>query len=231
MNTDRTIPDTGAVFLLFAIILGVYLFICLLLKDLPQEGGWHLVNLFAPELLALLLPTLVFIKVKQLNLRVTLKINTISFTTGLMIFFITVMSFIIIAGVHDLLSPLFRTYEERTTRMVQQLVKAAEVNIVIFLIGVTIVPAICEEMLFRGFILSGLQTEHGKTRAIILSALLFGLLHFVPSQVVLMTLFGILLGWLTIRTGSILVPILMHFVHNVLAVIVLLQPDCWHLLR
>ncbi len=230
MDTDRTLPNTGAVFLLFAILLGVYLFISLILSGLPREEDWYLISLLVPELAILLLP-LVFIRVKRLNFRATLKIESISFTTGWLTFFIALIAFIVLGGLNDLLSPLFKSYEEMTIRMVQQLIKAAESNIIIFLIGVTIVPAICEEVLFRGFILSGLQAEHGKTKAVVFSGLLFGLLHFIPNQIVLMSLFGMLLGFLTLQTGSILVPMLLHFVNNVLAVTLILQPQLWNSMK
>ena len=53
-------------------------------------------------------------------------------------------------------------------------------------LGVTIgvfalLPAICEEFAFRGFILSGLEHQHRTRSAILLSALMFGFLHVLLS--------------------------------------------------
>jgi sodium transport system permease protein len=90
-------------------------------------------------------------------------------------------------------------------------------SIVIF----ALIPAICEEFAFRGFILSGL--EHGRrTRsAILLSALMFGFLHVLLSlfqQLFNATVLGIVLGLLAVRSRSIIPGIVFHFLNNALAV-------------
>ena len=90
-------------------------------------------------------------------------------------------------------------------------------SIVIF----ALIPAICEEFAFRGFILSGL--EHGRrTRsAILLSALMFGFLHVLLSlfqQLFNATLLGVVLGLLAVRSRSIVPAIVFHFINNSLAV-------------
>jgi sodium transport system permease protein len=89
------------------------------------------------------------------------------------------------------------------------------------LVVFALIPAICEELAFRGFILSGLEREHRTRSAILLSALMFGFLHVLLSlfqQLFNATLLGIVLGLLAVRSGSILPGILFHFVNNALAV-------------
>ena len=89
-------------------------------------------------------------------------------------------------------------------------------------IGVfALVPAICEEFAFRGFILSGLEHEHRTRSAILLSALMFGFLHVLLSlfqQLFNATLLGIVLGLLAVRSRSILPGIVFHFLNNAIAV-------------
>ena len=84
-----------------------------------------------------------------------------------------------------------------------------------------LVPAICEEFAFRGFILSGLERQHRTRSAILLSALMFGFLHVLLSlfqQLFNATLLGIVLGLLAVRSRSILPGIVFHFLNNALAV-------------
>ena len=84
-----------------------------------------------------------------------------------------------------------------------------------------LVPAVCEELAFRGFILSGLEHQHRTRSAILLSALMFGFLHVLLSlfqQLFNATLLGIVLGLLAVRSRSILPGILFHFLNNALAV-------------
>ncbi|QDU78721.1 ABC-2 family transporter protein [Polystyrenella longa] len=75
-------------------------------------------------------------------------------------------------------------------------------------------PAICEEIAFRGFILSGLA-HHGRLGiAIVFSSLAFGLMHMIPQQVFNASLLGLVLGLLCLRSNSLLPGILFHFVNN-----------------
>lgn len=80
-----------------------------------------------------------------------------------------------------------------------------------------VVPAVCEELAFRGFILAGLERGHSPRTAIILSALLFGFMHVLVSlfqQLFNATLLGLILGLLAVRSASILPGIVFHMLHN-----------------
>ncbi len=83
-----------------------------------------------------------------------------------------------------------------------------------------LIPAICEEFAFRGFILTGLERGHSKRDAIIMSALLFGFMHVLISlfqQLFNATLLGLVLGLLAVRSRSILPGIVFHTLNNGLA--------------
>ncbi|HEX8201968.1 MAG TPA: ABC transporter permease subunit/CPBP intramembrane protease [Isosphaeraceae bacterium] len=82
------------------------------------------------------------------------------------------------------------------------------------------VPAVCEEVAVRGYILSGLERGRRTRSAIVISALLFGFLHVLLSlfqQFFNATLLGLVLGLLAIRSGSLLPGIAFHFLNNALA--------------
>ncbi|NLY09800.1 MAG: CPBP family intramembrane metalloprotease [Tissierellia bacterium] len=78
---------------------------------------------------------------------------------------------------------------------------------------VCIIPAICEEMMFRGIMLNAYE-EDGKRYAIWATALLFGIFHFSLQNLIGPFLLGALLGFLTMKTGSIYAAMIAHFVHN-----------------
>jgi sodium transport system permease protein len=85
-----------------------------------------------------------------------------------------------------------------------------------------IVPAICEELAFRGFILSGLEHDFKPWSAILFSAFLFGFLHVLLSlfqQLFNASLLGVILGLLAIRSRSILPGIVFHAINNTLAIV------------
>ncbi|MDG1872989.1 MAG: ABC transporter permease subunit [Mariniblastus sp.] len=80
-------------------------------------------------------------------------------------------------------------------------------------------PAVIEELAFRGFILSGLQSLRSKWQAILISAVLFGIAHGVIQQTLITTVVGFLLGIIAIQTRSIIPCMLFHLTHNSLAVL------------
>ncbi len=82
------------------------------------------------------------------------------------------------------------------------------------LLAVAVAPAVCEELAFRGFILSGLQRSGRNWLAIVISAVVFGLIHGIPQQQFNAALLGIIIGLLAVRSGSLLPGVLFHFIYN-----------------
>lgn len=80
--------------------------------------------------------------------------------------------------------------------------------------ALVLVAPLTEELLFRGLILRGLLRRGSVTAAIVLSALLFGLVHLNPWQSTTTTMMGLLLGWWTVRTGSLLPALAAHALNN-----------------
>jgi sodium transport system permease protein len=86
------------------------------------------------------------------------------------------------------------------------------------LLLLAVLPAICEEVVFRGFVFAGLLENKGVLRAVIGSAVLFGLSHGVLQQTICATTMGIVLGWLAYRTGGIACTFAFHLIHNSLSI-------------
>ena len=82
-----------------------------------------------------------------------------------------------------------------------------------------VMPAICEELAFRGFILSGLRHLGRKWRAIVITAMFFGITHAVFQQSITAFLLGVIIGYIAVQTGSLLPGILYHITHNSLLVL------------
>lgn len=81
-----------------------------------------------------------------------------------------------------------------------------------------LLPAIGEELTFRG-LLQGLFSPKYKTAAIWIAAAIFSFIHFQFYGFVPRMLMGALFGYMLVWTGSLWVPILMHFTNNAVAVI------------
>lgn len=74
---------------------------------------------------------------------------------------------------------------------------------------VALVPS-AEELLFRGLFLTGLSGRYGRGMGLLLSSLLFGVIHFGAVPAVYASVAGLLLGWLSLATGSIYLSIALH---------------------
>jgi CAAX protease family protein len=90
------------------------------------------------------------------------------------------------------------------------------------LIMIAVIPGIGEELVFRGVLIKLFKNWTGNVHvAVIISSLLFSAIHmqfygFVPRLVL-----GLILGYLFVWSGSIWVPIILHFFNNAFALVVL----------
>jgi membrane protease YdiL (CAAX protease family) len=89
---------------------------------------------------------------------------------------------------------------------------------VLAVLGVSLAP-LCEELIFRGFLLPLVARTIGPIPGIVTTALLFGLLHggqnrWLWQAVVLVGFAGFVFGWVRYRTGSTAASVLMHAGYN-----------------
>lgn len=88
---------------------------------------------------------------------------------------------------------------------------------------ISVIAPLLEEVMFRGAIQGDmLRKVRNPWLAIIISALIFGIFHMNPVQIVYATLLGIVLGWIYYRTGSLMSVILGHVLNNTIATIFML---------
>lgn len=80
-----------------------------------------------------------------------------------------------------------------------------------------VVPALCEELFFRGYVLSGVMPTFGRYGGAVLVAVAFGIFHQGVHRLILTIVLGLLLALLVVRTRSIWPAILAHLMHNALS--------------
>jgi len=91
-------------------------------------------------------------------------------------------------------------------------------DFVVSIFSLAILPAIFEELLFRGIVLAGLKNK-GKTFAILISATMFSLFHFSIHQTIYPFVMGILFAGIMFKENNILYSIIVHFICNILSLI------------
>jgi sodium transport system permease protein len=98
-----------------------------------------------------------------------------------------------------------------------QLAAAPPVLVVLLM---AIVPGICEEFFFRGFVLSALSTSLRKWSAIAATGAIFGVYHFVIDKIPVTALLGMMLAYLCWQSRSIFPAMLAHVMHNSVVLII-----------
>lgn len=87
---------------------------------------------------------------------------------------------------------------------------------------VCLIAPITEEILMRKFILGGLKQHYNVTVALLISSILFAILHFNMVQTLSALVCGIILGLLYIKTNSLLCCIIAHAGYNIISFLVIL---------
>ena len=92
-----------------------------------------------------------------------------------------------------------------------------EGSFIIFVVAV--IPAICEETLFRGLVQKSFELKLGPLWSIVITALFFGLYHFNPYGLVALVALGAYFGYAAYQSNSIFVTMSLHFMNNLISVI------------
>lgn len=85
-------------------------------------------------------------------------------------------------------------------------------------IGTAVMPALCEEFAMRCCGL-GLLRKYGKAFGVVAVSIVFGLMHANLIQFVFATLVGLILGYVTVKTGSVVPAVLIHLLNNSMSVV------------
>lgn len=115
-------------------------------------------------------------------------------------YIVAIISMILNAGGLEMVSPEYETPE-------------SALGIILYVIYISVVPAMTEEFAFRGVIMQPLR-KYGDKFAIVMSALVFGLMHGNAVQAIFAFIVGIIIGYAVVVTGSMWTGIVIHFFNN-----------------
>ncbi len=88
------------------------------------------------------------------------------------------------------------------------------------LLHIALVPSVCEEILFRGYVLRAFEKSWGMIVAIVVSGIIFGLFHIQLGNLMPLAALGMILALMTWLSGTIWPAIVAHIINNGAAVIV-----------
>lgn len=108
---------------------------------------------------------------------------------------------------------LFSEFQSTQMKMIEDFLRGDHL-LLLTLFHVGVVPAICEEVLYRGYVMRAFQKSWGILPAILISGLLFGMYHVQLSNLLPLATVGIVLGYITWTSESIYPAMLAHFINN-----------------
>jgi membrane protease YdiL (CAAX protease family) len=107
---------------------------------------------------------------------------------------------------------------EHARREVERLI--AQTPLVPTVLAIGVMPAIAEELVFRGVLARSLAGRLPALAAIAISSAVFAVYHLQLAQMVTTFMLGLALGYLTLRARSIVPAMICHFLNNTIAVVV-----------
>lgn len=202
--------DSGIAFML-AIFVPQILIVLVLILFGKQVATSTLASALVPQISFLL--TFVYVSEKRkVNYK---KANQINFAINPW-----VMLVVLLIGVVSMLgfSPLISIFDTVTTSWGYKS-SVANIDVSSFLkffgavLYVALLPAICEELIFRGIVTNGLK-KYGTATAVAISAVFFALMHQNLQQLIYQLFLGAVMAYIALKTGSIIYTMCLHFFNN-----------------
>ena len=201
-----------------AIILVALFFGKLAVTEMPQGFAGMARLVMVPQIAMILFPALLMATMLTKSLRQSLRIRMPHWTTLPLAVLLGVTIHPLYMGLAKAIAFMYPISQEAAIAMkpfTDQIGSAPWLSVVLLM---ALLPAVCEELAFRGFVFGGLLRENGKLRAVVITAIMFGASHGVLQQSIAATIMGLMIGWIALKTGSVLPCILVHFTNNALSV-------------
>ena len=116
---------------------------------------------------------------------------------------------------------LTKIFPESTQSMADTMAEYVRQPFWVLVLVMAVMPAVGEELMFRGFIFGTLKRRWRVLPAMLVTSAIFGIYHMSLSKFFTTALLGFMLVYVVEKTGSIFCSMLMHFCNNLVAVVVM----------
>jgi membrane protease YdiL (CAAX protease family) len=201
-------------------ILGInilYLVVALLLLTVGAFVQYRDVKtgLIITEYVLVLLPVILFLKIKGESIKEVLRLNPLRAKHGVLIVLITILSYPVALFFNLIAMTILSTFGKLEQLPIPMADNFKDYIILMLIISVS--AGICEEVFFRGLMMRGYE-RLGKANAIALTAILFGVFHFNVQNLLGPIVLGLIFGYLVYQTNSLYAGIIGHMANNGFAV-------------
>lgn len=176
-------------------------------------------GMLVTEYLLVLLPVLLLGLVLRVDLRTALRLKPLPLKAMLLIPVIVLLALPITLFLNLLVISALAYLGKAYGVPIPAADSLTELSTLFFIISIS--AGLCEEFFFRGMMLDAYSSRFGGRRGIAVSAVLFGLYHFNPQNLLGPIFLGLLFGYLVLLTGSIWAGVLAHMTNNGIAVLMM----------
>lgn len=199
----------------------IYIFLAVVIVTLIQvpvnflaRSGFITAGILLNEVVALAGVPFFFISKLKIDLRRILPFHLPSFGTIILVVLIAFGMVVVVDSLTIVSENIFPPPEWLKKAMDNLMSVSGPGDFVYKLILLCALPALCEEIFFRGFCQTSIKEKLGAWPAIIIVSLLFSAMHFNPWHAPLYFLISLVLGVVYEKTGTLSMPILVHFINN-----------------
>ena len=186
-----------------------------------QTSTWFLLSSY---ILSFIFPILAFdfLATRPKGNKLNFNFSSASFSTYILIFSMMLGMMFIVEYLTSFIPTEGFIFGKLYESFMQQM-NAISIDPFALVIMVAVLAPIFEEILFRGIILKGmLNNKINPYWSIVISAFIFGAIHFYPWQFLGAFFLGLVLGLVYYKTKSLLLPILMHAFNNFIAAMLMI---------
>lgn len=203
-------------------LLLVYAAACFLmyfsLAGILVVGKNIVLSLILPGIIAFILPLLLLSKRFSLNFTKTYRLEVPDLRTAAVVLLIAGSSIIPV----EAFSSIFERKWPPDADYINFILSIKPKGILSFItvaFGLVIITPFGEELLFRGFIQRIFQRNMNGPLAVMLAALVFGLVHFELAVIPAIAVLGLIFGYILYRTDNLLYPVLAHALYNLVSLL------------
>ncbi|MDN5354793.1 MAG: sodium transport system permease protein [Candidatus Cloacimonadota bacterium] len=207
---------------IFTTRIAIILYFAIFLALIYLGGKWQtqefISGMIKTQLLLILLPVLVILRISKQDTKKALQIKASKPLNYLVVLLGFIPILIVVISVTQLINYLF-PIPESYLKNLSEIISMKDQSLWLNLGVIALLPAICEEVLFRGYFLR-VFSQKGFWKGIVIVALMFGAFHMSPYRILPTGLLGVWLAYLALKGKSLHLPILAHFLNNGVTVII-----------
>ena len=214
--TKGTVPGTGDIIMSIVVLLLLVLYVGTAVTVRNPFGG-----VIVQQLMILGVPLFVvwYMKSDYKKLFCLQKPKKGTVLGGICLY---VGTFCLEMALTGILTKLLPASAENVTASFEVLMEQPTVLIVLVM---ALMPAVGEEIFFRGFLYGGLKHKYNVKWAILISAIIFGAFHMSLVKLIPTAMLGACFAYIVYKSGSIYIGMTLHFVNNAFLMLQMKEPD------